>query len=74
MTAAEIQVRLAYVDFADVTGDGNDEAIVVLAPLLTGSTTPLVTYIFALKKGNPELLWAFSAGDGASDGLRRAYA
>lgn len=70
----ETQIRLAYLDYGDVTGDGNDEAIVVLAPLLTGSATPLVTYIFALKNGNPELLWAFSAGDGASGGLRRAFA
>lgn len=70
----ETQIRLAYLDYGDVTGNGNEEAIVVLAPLLTGSATPLVTYIFALKNGNPEPLFAFSAGDGTSGGLRRAYA
>jgi hypothetical protein len=72
-TQDEIQVRLAYLDFADVTGDGVEDAIVVLAPVLTGSATPLVTYIYTLKDSGPKLVWAFSSGDRADGGLRRAY-
>jgi hypothetical protein len=70
----ETQIRLAYVDFGDVTGDGVEDAFIVLAPVLTGSATPLVIYIYSLKVNRPELLWAFSTGDRADEGLRRVYA
>jgi hypothetical protein len=70
----EIQIKLAYLDFGDVTGDGVEDAMAVLAPVLTGSATPLVTYIYILKDNRPKLIWAFSSGDRADGGLRRAYA
>lgn len=56
-----------------MSGDGVEDAIVVLAPVLTGSATPLVIYIYTLKDSGPKLLWAFSSGDRADGGLRRAY-
>jgi len=70
----ETQIRLAYLDFGDVTSDGVEEGFIVLAPVLTGSATPLVIYIYSLKDSGPELLWAFSTGDRADEGLRRVYA
>ena len=70
----ETEVRLAYLDFGDVNGDGAEEALVVLAPILTGSATPLVVYIYTLKDTGLQLLWAFSSGDRADGGLRRVYA
>lgn len=69
----EITIKLAYLDFGDITGDGLEDAIIVLAPVLSGSATPLVTYIYTLNDNGPKLAWAFSSGDRAYGGLRRAY-
>lgn len=69
----ETQVVLAYLTYGDVTGDGNEDAMITLAPVLAGSATPLVTYIYSLEGNEPKLLWAFSTGDRADGGLRRLY-
>jgi len=66
-------ISLAYVTFGDVTGDGLEDAMVTLAPVLTGSATPLVTYIYTLSNNQPRFLWAFRTGDRADGGLRRVY-
>ena len=66
-------VSLAYVAFGDVTGDGLEDAMVTLAPVLTGSATPLVTYIYTLSDNQPHFLWAFRTGDRADGGLRRVF-
>jgi hypothetical protein len=66
-------VSLAYVTFGDVTNDGEEEAMVTLAPVLSGSATPLVTYIYTLRNSQPRFLWAFRTGDRADGGLRRVY-
>lgn len=67
------QIRFAYLNYGDVTGDGIEDAIVTLAPILAGTATPLVTYVYSLKDNTPRLLWVFSTGDRADGGLRRVY-
>ena len=59
--------------YGDISGDGVEEAIVVLSIVTGGSAIPHVTYIFTLQGGKPKLLWAFSTGDRAEGGLRRVY-
>lgn len=66
--------RLAYLNYGDVTGDGAEEALVVLSIGSRGSAIPYVLYIYALEKERPKLLWAFETGDRGDGGLRQAYA
>jgi hypothetical protein len=67
-------VTLQSIAYGDVTDDGGEEAIVVLNIITGGSAVPHATYIYALQRGTPKLLWAFSTGDRAQGGLRRVYA
>ena len=56
--------------FFDVTGDGQDEAIVVLKVETEGSAIPQLVYVFEWKGGKPELIWPFRTGDRADGGLK----
>jgi hypothetical protein len=67
-------VGAAYIDYGDVTGDGNEEALVVVAVETGGSAIPHCAYIYTLKSGAPKLLWSTQTGDRAESGLRRLYA
>jgi hypothetical protein len=66
---------LKYVEFADVTGDRHEEAIVALGNLCDCSGEWFSIYIYKLQRRRPgRLLWAFHTGDRAYGGLRRVYA
>lgn len=66
---------LKYVEFADVTGDRHEEAIVALGNLCDCSGEWFGIYIYKLQRRRPgRLLWAFQTGDRAYGGLRRVYA
>jgi len=56
--------------FLDVTGDGNDEAIVILKIETGGGAIPQIAYVFEWKDGKPELIWPFRTGDRADGGLK----
>ena len=56
--------------YFDVTGDGQDEAIVILKVETTGNAIPQLVYIYEWKDGQPELLWNFRTGDRADGGLK----
>lgn len=73
---AERRIGLSYVatKFFDVTGDGDDEAVVVLKIETGGSAIPQVAYVFTWKAGKPELIWPFRTGDRADGGLKNAFA
>ncbi|NNE66124.1 MAG: hypothetical protein HKN33_06115 [Pyrinomonadaceae bacterium] len=61
--------------FGDVTGDGNDEAFVILRVGTGGSATPHIVYIFEeTESEKPEIIWYFRTGDRADGGLKRVYA
>lgn len=65
-----IGASLETIKYMDVTGDGQDEAFVVLKIDTGGSAVPQMVYIFAHKENEPELLWYFRTGDRADGGLK----
>lgn len=56
--------------FLDVTGDGIDEAVVIIKVETTGSAIPQIVYIFEWKDASPELIYYFRTGDRADGGLK----
>lgn len=66
------RIGLSYVatKFFDVTGDGDDEAAVILRILAGGPQTPQIVYLFTWKENEPELIWFFRTGDRADGGLK----
>lgn len=56
--------------YFDVTGDGHDEAFVILKIETTGSAIPQIVYVFTYKQDKPELIWYFRTGDRADGGLK----
>jgi hypothetical protein len=70
----EMGIHLSEVSYGDVTGDGKEEAIVVLSILTGGSAMPNCVYVYTWDRRRPKLLWAFDTGDRADGGLRRVKA
>ncbi len=66
------RIGMSYIatKFFDVTGDGQDEAVVVLKVETGGSAVPQLVYVFTWKDGKPELIWPFRTGDRADGGLK----
>jgi hypothetical protein len=66
------RIGMSYVTtkFMDATGDGQDEAFVILKVETAGSAIPQIVYVFPWKDGRPELLWPFRTGDRADGGLK----
>jgi hypothetical protein len=66
------RIGLSYVTtrYFDVTGDGADEAIVILKVETGGAAIPQLVYIFDWKNAAPELIWYFRTGDRADGGLK----
>jgi len=69
---ASRRIGMSYVTtrFMDVTGDGNDEAVVILKVETTGNAIPQLVYVYEWKDGKPELIWNFRTGDRADGGLK----
>jgi hypothetical protein len=63
-------LKLAHVDYLDVTGDGIDEAIVDIRLITGGSAMPDLVYVYSLRRGRANLLWTFETGDRADGGLK----
>lgn len=60
--------------YGDVTGDGAEEAIVVLGVETRGSAIPSCVYIYTLRNRRLSLLWGFLTGDRSDGGLHKIYA
>lgn len=73
---AEKRIGLNYVTtrYGDVTGDGADEAFVILKIVTAGSAIPQIVYVFTWKNEKPALIWHFRTGDRADGGLKNIYA
>lgn len=56
--------------YMDVTGDGLDEAAVILKIETAGAAIPQIAYIFEWKDDEPNLIWRFRTGDRADGGLK----
>lgn len=60
--------------YGDVTGDGVDEAFVIIKIETGGGSIPQIVYVFTEKDEKPELIWLFRSGDRADGGLKRIFA
>ncbi len=67
----DVGVGLSDVMYDDLTGDGNEEAILIMGVVTGGSSIPNMIYIYTLHKGRPKLLWCFTTGDRADGGFKR---
>ena len=69
---ARRRIGASYVTtkFMDVTGDGDDEAFVILKIETTGSAIPQLVYVYTWKDEKPEPIWYFRTGDRADGGLK----
>lgn len=65
-----IGMAFVSVKYFDATGDGNDEAVVVLKIETGGAAIPQIVYVFGWKDEKPELLWNFRTGDRSEGGLK----
>ncbi len=72
---SERRIGMSYVTtkYMDVTGDGEDEALVILKIETAGSAIPQLVYVFTWKDGKPDLIWPFRTGDRADGGLKNIY-
>jgi len=72
MTEEVERIGLSYVTtkFLDVTGDGSDEAFVILKIETGGGAIPQLVYVFQWKADAPEMIWYFRTGDRADGGLK----
>ncbi len=69
----QMGVSLAKIEYADVTGDGADEAILIISLETGGSAVPNIVYVYTVESEKPKLLWSFDTGDRAQGGLKRVY-
>jgi hypothetical protein len=68
------QVSVGPVIYGDVTGDEQEDAMVVLYAEAGGTESSNDVFIYTLKRNRPVLLWKFSTGDRAEGGLLKLYA
>lgn len=66
-------VTLVSTKYADVTQDGEEEAMIELYAELGGNSSYTDVFIYTLLHGRPTLLWKFMTGDRADGGLRQIY-
>ncbi len=64
--------KLTEVSYADLTNDGNNEAIISIEVGLAVSGTNLV-YIYSIENNEPKIIWSFWTGENAFGGLKKAY-
>lgn len=65
-----IWARLANVSYADLTGDGSEEAIVTVVTNFDPNGSVACIFIYRLRNGEPRLWWSHETGDRANGGLR----
>ena len=70
MSEDKIGVSYLTTKFFDATGDGEDEAFVILKIDTAGPTITQVVYVFTWKEEQPKLIWHFRTGDRADGGLK----
>jgi hypothetical protein len=67
----EMGASLESVVYGDVTGDGEEDAMVVLAIRTGAQAMPRVLYVYSPNNNGARLLWTESFGDRANGGLRK---
>lgn len=66
-------LTLEEVQFADVTGDGQTDAVVVLRYDTGGTMFFYYIYVYSFAAGKPKLLACYQTGERADSGLYRVY-
>jgi hypothetical protein len=61
---------LANVSYADLTGDGKEEAIVTVTTNFDPNGAVACIFVYTSRSGEPQLLWSHETGDRANGGLR----
>ena len=61
------------VSFGDLTGDGTEEAVVVLNIITSGTARPHLIFVYRIAGGKPEMIWAYETGDRWDYGYHRAF-
>lgn len=69
-----IGMTFVTVKYLDATGDGQDEAVVVLKVETGGGAVPQLVYVFEWVNNKPEIIWPFRTGDRADGGLKNIWA
>ncbi len=69
---AERRIGMSHVAtrYFDATGDGQENAVVILKVETTGAAIPQMVYVYEWKDDAPNLLWHFRTGDRADGGLK----
>jgi len=61
------------IKYFDLTGDGEEEAVVTMGIITGGSAMPNLVFIYTIKNKKPKVLWRFITGDRAEGGLKKIY-
>lgn len=69
-----VRVDLRFVSYGDVTGDGQEEALVALRIGSGGTQEWSTLFVYAWDGSHARLIDAFWTGDRANEGLHRVYA
>jgi hypothetical protein len=56
------------VKYGDLTGDGNEEALVVLGLITSGTARPNIIFIYTMPNDESKRLWVYETGDRADYG------
>jgi hypothetical protein len=70
----DMGVSLSKVEYGDVTGDSDEEAILVFSVQTGGSAVPNMVHIYKIENKKPKMLWNFDTGDRAEGGFKKACA
>lgn len=70
----ESGVHLGNIEYVDITGDGEEDAILVMSIQTGGSAIPNAIFIYTIRNNKTKLLWNFVTGDRADGGLKKIYA
>jgi len=66
-------ITLEAIDYADVTRDGQEDALITLIWHSGGTMQVGMVYVWSMKDSKPVALWDFAGGDRGYGGLRRVY-
>lgn len=70
MTKEHVGASFVGTKFGDVTGDGKEEAMVVVKIETGGSANPQIVYVFQWRENQPQMIAYFRTGDRADGGLK----
>lgn len=60
------------VKYGDLSGDGKEEAVVVLGVITSGSARPNIVFVFGMSGDTPKIWWVRETGDRADHGYHNA--